>query len=290
MQAVQAMTGHGGWPMTVFLTPEGVPFYGGTYFPNDDRHGMPSFTRILAVVSRTRIARSRATSRAPRRPSARCTTRPRRKRAAPVRSRRELLDRAYRALARALRRTQRRIRRRAEVSADDVARLPAPILGAHAASSEALAMVTHSFKQMARGGIYDQVGGGFARYAVDAIWLVPHFEKMLYDNALLVRLGAHLWQATKDDEVRRVVEETIDWATREMRVARGRILLVARRGQRRPRGQVLRLDRRRNRLASSATTRRSRARTGASRRTATSRDDNILFVGGTVARSPRGFR
>ena len=75
---------------------------------------------------------------------------------------------------------------------------------------------THSFVQMARGGIYDQVGGGFARYAVDAHWLVPHFEKMLYDNALLVRLGAHLWQATNDAEVRRVTEETIDWVAREM--------------------------------------------------------------------------
>jgi uncharacterized protein YyaL (SSP411 family) len=78
-------------------------------------------------------------------------------------------------------------------------------------------IVSHSFVRMARGGIYDQVGGGFARYAVDAIWLVPHFEKMLYDNALLIRLGAHLWQATKDDEVRRVTGETIDWALREMR-------------------------------------------------------------------------
>jgi uncharacterized protein YyaL (SSP411 family) len=77
-------------------------------------------------------------------------------------------------------------------------------------------MVLHSFRKMARGGIYDQVGGGFARYAVDAIWLVPHFEKMLYDNALLVRLGAHLWQVTGDPEVRRVTEETIDWLRREM--------------------------------------------------------------------------
>jgi uncharacterized protein YyaL (SSP411 family) len=80
----------------------------------------------------------------------------------------------------------------------------------------ALDMVLHSFRKMARGGIYDQIGGGFARYAVDAIWLVPHFEKMLYDNALLVRLGAHLWQATGDAEVRRVTEETIDWLRREL--------------------------------------------------------------------------
>jgi hypothetical protein len=88
-------------------------------------------------------------------------------------------------------------------------------------TERALSIATNSFLQMARGGIYDQVGGGFARYTVDAIWLVPHFEKMLYDNALLVRFGAHLWQATGDAETRRVVEETIDWAIREMRAPDG---------------------------------------------------------------------
>ena len=77
-------------------------------------------------------------------------------------------------------------------------------------------MVTHTVRRMTRGGIYDQVGGGFARYSVDAKWLVPHFEKMLYDNALLVRLGAHLWQATRDEEFRRMTEETIGWLAREM--------------------------------------------------------------------------
>src|SRR4029077_4505049 len=83
-------------------------------------------------------------------------------------------------------------------------------------SAPALAMVEESFRHMARGGIYDQVGGGVHRYAVDAVWLVPHFEKMLYDNALLARLGVHLWQATADAEVRRVTEETIAWVAREM--------------------------------------------------------------------------
>ena len=95
---------------------------------------------------------------------------------------------------------------------------------------------------MARGGIYDQLGGGFHRYAVDATWTVPHFEKMLYDNALLSRLGAHLWQATQDPEVRRVTEDTIDWVAREMTAPSGGFYLVARRGQRGPRGSVLRLD------------------------------------------------
>jgi uncharacterized protein len=87
---------------------------------------------------------------------------------------------------------------------------------ARTGEAQALEMVTHTFQRMARGGIYDQVGGGFARYSVDAYWLVPHFEKMLYDNALLVRLGANLWQATRDPEFRRVTEETIGWLSREM--------------------------------------------------------------------------
>jgi uncharacterized protein YyaL (SSP411 family) len=85
-----------------------------------------------------------------------------------------------------------------------------------AGAADALEMVVSSFRKMARGGIYDQIGGGFARYSVDATWLVPHFEKMLYDNALLARLGAHLWQATKDDEIRRVTTETVEWVDREM--------------------------------------------------------------------------
>ena len=215
MQAVQAMTGHGGWPMTVFLTPEGVPFYGGTYFPSEPRFGMPTFKRILTAVSdsyRTKpadVARAASSVRemyAAAREATRSGGSPSK----------ELLDRAYRALA------------------DDydeehggfggAPKFPATMAldfllrySARTGTEHALSMVRDSFLHMARGGIYDQVGGGFARYTVDAIWLVPHFEKMLYDNALLVRLGAHLWQATGDDDVRRVVEETIDWAIREMR-------------------------------------------------------------------------
>jgi hypothetical protein len=219
MQAVQAMTGHGGWPMTMFLTPEGVPFYGGTYFPKHDRSGMPSFTRILQVVSHAYHAKADDVARTAASvhemyESAAAKTRS----AGPLTP--ELLDAAYRSLA-------------AQYDGDHGGFGGAPKFPqtmsldfllrywARRNIEHALEMVTHSFKEMARGGIYDQVGGGFARYAVDDIWLVPHFEKMLYDNALLVRLGAHLWQATKDDEVHRVTEETIDWALREMRSPAG---------------------------------------------------------------------
>ena len=113
-----------------------------------------------------------------------------------------------------------------------------------------------SFVKMARGGIYDQVGGGFHRYSVDDRWLVPHFEKMLYDNALLSRLGVHLWQVTRDEEIARVTRETFDWALRGDGVAERRLLLVARRGQRGARGEVLRVERQRSSTRCSARARR----------------------------------
>jgi uncharacterized protein YyaL (SSP411 family) len=219
MQAVQAMTGHGGWPMTVFLTPDGVPFYGGTYFPAEPRFGMPTFKRILTAVSDSYRNKPAEVARAAESvremyDAAKEATRSGGTLGA------ELLDRAYRSLA------------------DDydeehggfggAPKFPATMAldfllryWARTRTERALSIATNSFLQMARGGIYDQVGGGFARYTVDAIWLVPHFEKMLYDNALLVRFGAHLWQATGDAETRRVVEETIDWAIREMRAPDG---------------------------------------------------------------------
>jgi uncharacterized protein YyaL (SSP411 family) len=219
MQAVQAMTGHGGWPMTVFLTPEGVPFYGGTYFPKDDRHGMPSFKRILLAVSDAYhkkpddVARTAASVREMYDAAAEQT-----RSAGPLSK--EVLDRAYRSLA------ERHDERYGgfegapkfpqTMSLDFLMRY-----WARTGIEHALEMVKRSFLHMARGGIYDQIGGGFARYSVDAMWLVPHFEKMIYDNALLVRLGAHLWQATGDPEVRRVTEQTIDWALREMRSPEG---------------------------------------------------------------------
>ena len=219
MQAVQAMTGHGGWPMTVFLTPDGLPFYAGTYFPPNDRHGMPSFQRVLAAVAdayRNRRGEVERTTTQLREFFA-ATTHPTRSTATltPI-----LLERAYRELARDFDDRHGGFGGAPKfpqaMALDSVLRY-----WARTRTEFALTIAHESFRAMARGGIYDQLGGGFARYAVDARWLVPHFEKMLYDNALLVRLGVHLWQATKDSEVRRVVEETIDWSLREMTAAEG---------------------------------------------------------------------
>jgi uncharacterized protein len=212
MQAVQAMTGHGGWPMTMFLTPAGDPFYSGTYFPPDDRHGIPSFRKILHAVSaayRERRGDVQQTADELRKIYEHSDA------AAPGTVSAQTLDLAYRGLA------QRYDARHGGFGA--APKFP-PTMSldfllrhwARNAAGFSLEMSLETFRHMARGGIYDQVGGGFHRYAVDGIWLVPHFEKMLYDNALLTRFGAHLWQATKDEEVRRVTEETAEWVLREM--------------------------------------------------------------------------
>jgi uncharacterized protein YyaL (SSP411 family) len=214
MQATQAMTGHGGWPMTVVLTPETVPFYAGTYFPPDDRQGMPSFRRVLQAVAdayrnkrgsvdetAAKMRELYASANMPTASSGHLTS--------------ATLERAYRTIA------QRFDARHGGF--DGAPKFPQAMTldfllryWRRTGTDYALEMTTTSFRKMARGGIYDHLGGGFHRYAVDAIWLVPHFEKMLYDNALLSRLGVHIWQATHDPEVRRVTEETIDWVAREM--------------------------------------------------------------------------
>jgi uncharacterized protein YyaL (SSP411 family) len=214
MQATQAMTGHGGWPMTVFLTPQGEPFYAGTYFPPEDRHGMPSFQRVLQGVADAWANRQdnvTKTTSSMRDLYATSTERTR-----PTGALDEhLLSRAMSSL---VQRYEPRFG-----GFDGAPKFPPTMTldfllrqWARTGEANALEMVTHTFRRMARGGIYDQVGGGFARYSVDAYWLVPHFEKMLYDNALLVRLGANLWQATRDADARRVTEETIGWLAREM--------------------------------------------------------------------------
>lgn len=214
MQAVQAMTGHGGWPMTMFLLPDGSPFYGGTYFPPEERHGIPSFKKILlAVADAYKNRRDEIEKSASKLNEIYQTA------AMQPQSTAELtqhtLDLAYRGIAQRYDENYGGFggapKFPATMAMDFLLRYYEKT-----GTDYALEMVKSSFIKMARGGIYDQVGGGFARYSVDERWLVPHFEKMLYDNALLIRLGAQLWQATKNDEVRRVTEETIEWVEREM--------------------------------------------------------------------------
>ncbi len=214
MQAVQAMTGQGGWPLTAFLTPDGVPFYMGTYFPKENRYGMPSFRRVLRAAAdayRNRRAEVERTGAAVREMFAAA--------AAPARATnsltRELLDRAAAAIAGGY--------DARHGGFGGAPKFPSTMVlefllarWARTGTDAWLDMAARSFHMMAAGGIHDQIGGGFARYSVDAQWLVPHFEKMLYDNALLARLGVHLWQATGDAGIRRVSEDTIDWAVREM--------------------------------------------------------------------------
>jgi hypothetical protein len=214
MQAVQAIAGHGGWPMTVFLTPRGEPFYGGTYYPPEDRHGIPAFPRILQSVSdsyknqRDAVENTSAQLREMYSSSQ-------------VRTKSEgalgahALDLSYRGIA------QKYDTRYGGF--EGAPKFPPTMVldfllryWRRTDSPYALEMALETFKKMANGGIYDQVGGGFHRYAVDARWLIPHFEKMLYDNALLVRLGAHLWQASHDPDVKRVTTETVQWLQREM--------------------------------------------------------------------------
>ncbi|MFF4156469.1 thioredoxin domain-containing protein [Streptomyces sp. NPDC001678] len=219
MEAVQAATGQGGWPMSVFMTPDGEPFYFGTYFPPAPRHGMPGFRQVLEGV---RAAWS---------------------------DRRDEVGQVARRIVRDL--SERSL-------AVDTARPPGPeelhaaLLGltrdfdgarggfggapkfppsmtlefllrhhVRTGSEAALEMASATCEAMARGGIYDQLGGGFARYAVDATWTVPHFEKMLYDNALLCRAYAHLWRATGSELARRVALETADFMIRELRTDQG---------------------------------------------------------------------
>jgi uncharacterized protein YyaL (SSP411 family) len=212
MEAVQSMTGHGGWPMTVFLDPDGVPFYGGTYFPPDPRQGLPSFRMVMeAVVQAWSERREEIRSRASR-------TREGLGAIGRIEPSTELLDR------RLLDEAVNGLRARADMGQGGFGGAPKfpPasaldfLLGRGDSEIPRL-----SLDAMAGGGIYDQIGGGFARYSVDAAWLVPHFEKMLYDNALLARSYARAWQLLGHERYRRVCEETLDWALREMRGPEG---------------------------------------------------------------------
>ncbi|MEV6052262.1 thioredoxin domain-containing protein [Streptomyces sp. NPDC052107] len=219
MEAVQAATGQGGWPMTVFLTPDAEPFYFGTYFPPAPRHGMPSFRQVLEGVQQAWSTRRDEVA--------------------------EVAGKIVRDLA------QREIVRQGD-RAPEAQELAQALLGltreydpqrggfggapkfppsmvlefllrhhARTGAEGALQMAQDTCERMARGGIYDQLGGGFARYSVDRDWVVPHFEKMLYDNALLCRVYAHLWRATGSDLARRVALETADFLVRELRTSDG---------------------------------------------------------------------
>jgi uncharacterized protein len=212
MEAVQAISGHGGWPMTVFCDPDGVPFYGGTYFPPDDSRGMPSFRLVMeAVVEAFHNKREELRARAPEmRAHLGAIGRLEPASESPDAA---LLDTAVRAL-----------REAADMERGGFGRAPkfppASALELLLARSET-EVVERTLDAMMAGGIYDHLGGGFARYAVDASWLVPHFEKMLYDNALLARAYLHGWQALGHERYRRVCEETLDWMLAEMRGPEG---------------------------------------------------------------------
>ena len=214
MEAVQAISGQGGWPMTVFLDPEGVPFYGGTYFPPDDEsrhaelpHGDGGRGRCLREQARRDPASGRRRC-APGSPRSARSSQP------PSRPRRRCWMRRSSACA------WRADRERGGFGGAPKFP-PASALELLLGRGETEMSTELTLDAMMAGGIYDQIGGGFARYSVDAAWLVPHFEKMLYDNALLARAYLHGWQVLGHERYRRVCEETLDWALREMRGPEG---------------------------------------------------------------------
>ena len=219
MEAVQAMTGSGGWPMSVFLTPAGKPFYGGTYFPPQPRYGIPSFPQLLLAVADAytnrrgdleeqaqrltdAIGRTGSLSASGGEPGEEILTEATAKLL-------QYFDEQYGGFG-------------------DQPKFPQPMTLEFAMSqhrrggeAEALHVAEHTLRQMAAGGIYDHLGGGFHRYSVDRVWLVPHFEKMLYDNAQLLRAYLHAWQINGRREHRQVVEETVDYVLREMTAPEG---------------------------------------------------------------------
>ena len=214
MEAVQMLTGSGGWPMTVFLTPDGRPFYGGTYFPPVDRFNMPGFPSLLESVANSyhnnRDEIDRVTAQLTEQ-MGRTGQMPKGDSPLTV----ETLHQAYTTLA-----TNFDYQNGGTGTAPKFPQaMNLEVLLRyynHGYNDRALEMVDLTLEKMARGGIYDQIAGGFARYSTDAYWLVPHFEKMLYDNALLARLYLHAHQATGRGMYRRITEETLDYILREM--------------------------------------------------------------------------
>ncbi len=215
MEATVGMTGSGGWPTTVFMTPEGKPFYAGTYFPPESRHGLPSFQELLRAVAETW-----------------------RERRDDIERQATRIDGALRSTAGSEASTQLLTSSLLSESARGIAATFEPAFGGFGrapkfpaaptlefllrrADDTALAMVTATLDGMAAGGMYDVVGGGFHRYSVDDRWLVPHFEKMLYDNALLASTYLHAWVVTGRERYRAVVEETIVYMLRELALESG---------------------------------------------------------------------
>ena len=219
MKAVQMLTGRGGWPMTVFLTPDGKPFYGGTYFPPVDRHGLPGFPRLLEAVARAYRDRPDEVARSVDRilSALEGAEQPRPSDEAPDPS---LVRRAAEGLLGAVDRHRGGL--------GGAPKFPHPAVfqlflrqRRAAPRSDLLDAVLLTCRRMAQGGLYDQIGGGFHRYSVDADWLVPHFEKMLYDNAQLPRLYLEAFQVTGEPWLRRIAEETLDYLLRDMRDPEG---------------------------------------------------------------------
>jgi uncharacterized protein YyaL (SSP411 family) len=219
MAAVQAMTGGGGWPMSVFLTPEGRPFFGGTYFPDTPRHGLPSFRQLLAGISEAwRTQRSEIETSGLRLVEALAgsSSLPSGSGAADA----QLLETAVAGIERSF--------DTANGGWGSAPKFPQPMTiefllrrAAAASDQRPLAIAQRSLDAMADGGIHDQLGGGFHRYATDARWLVPHFEQMLYDNAQLARAYLGAWRLTGDERYRDVATGTLEYMLRELRTADG---------------------------------------------------------------------
>jgi len=219
MDAVVALTGQGGWPMSVFLTPGGEPFFGGTYFPPSPMHGMPAFTQVLSSVAQAWESDQHRL----------------------VTASKELSGRIGRSLTLSGSDTElssAMLERAADMLLQSydwahggwgaAPKFPQPqvvefLLQRAAVSRDKLArdMATHALRSMASGGIFDHIGGGFARYAVDAHWTIPHFEKMLYDNAQLISAYLHAWQLTEDADLLAVAQRTVDFCLRELRLPDG---------------------------------------------------------------------
>lgn len=218
MEAVQAMTGQGGWPMTLFLTPDRKPFYAGTYFPPVDRGELPSFKKVLREVARTFEKSRREVEE-----SAQSVQNSLSAKLIPYTDEKldsAALDNAFFQLTYSY--------DKANGGFGRAPKFPQPLalelllqLSVQPDMYYGLRVVEHTLRMMARGGIYDQIGGGFHRYSVDSRWLIPHFEKMLYDNAQLSLVYLHAYQATGNTYYRRISEETLDYVVREMRHPEG---------------------------------------------------------------------